>query len=81
MERLAQYWDDLDDLFWSFAASGERVRILLFVVAGIAVVIGAAAAGIALGLSKPALALGAASLMAILLMSRAIAAQSLNFEI
>lgn len=26
MERLAQYWDDLDDLFWAIASSGEHWR-------------------------------------------------------
>ncbi|MEM1173780.1 MAG: hypothetical protein AAGA33_14055 [Pseudomonadota bacterium] len=81
MERLAQYWDDLDDLFWSFAASGERFRVVLFAVAGALVIAAAAATGIAIGLAKPFLALGAASLMIVLLMTRAIATQSLNYEI
>ena len=81
MERLAQYWDDLDDLFWSFAASGERFRILLFLVGSMAFVVAAATAGIVMGLSKPFLALGAASLLLVLLVNRAITAQSLNYEI
>ena len=73
MERLAQYWDDLDDLFWSFAASGERVRVLLYLVASISIVIAAAAVGVLLGLSQPALAFGAASLMTVFVVSRAFA--------
>ncbi len=81
MERLAQYWDDLDDLFWSFAASGERFRLILFLTASVATVLAAAAAGIAMGLSKPFLALGAASLLAVLLLHRVISSPSLNYEI
>ncbi len=81
MERLAQYWDDLDDLFWSFAASGERFRVLLFLIASVLVVAAAAGVGIAAGLSKPFLALGAASLLVVLLMTRTITTQSLNYEI
>ncbi|MEM6511402.1 MAG: hypothetical protein AAF660_00200 [Pseudomonadota bacterium] len=81
MERLAQYWDDLDDLFWSFAASGERFRVVLTLLASVAVVAAAAAIGVAAGLSKPHLALGVASLMVVLLMSRTIATRSLNYEI
>ena len=81
MERLAQYWDDLDDLFWSFAASGERFRILLFTVASALIVAAAAGVGIVLGLAKPFLALGAASLLVVLLMTRAVVSQSLNYEI
>ena len=81
MERLAQYWDDLDDLFWSVAASGERLRKLFFLLSGLVVVAAAAGIGIAVGLSKPFLALGAASLLIVLLMARVIATQSLNYEI
>ena len=81
MERLAQYWDDLDDLFWSFAASGERFRLVLILVASVMTVLAVAAVGIAMGLSKPFLALGAASLLVVLLLHRVISGPSLNYEI
>ena len=53
MERLAQYWDDLDDLYWSLAASGERLRLAVGFVAMAAMLIAVAFAGYVVAASQP----------------------------
>jgi len=63
MERLLQYWDDLDDLFGAIGLVGERLRgfffLFLFVCGSMAVQAG----GVWLALQHPPLA----SVMAIIL--------------
>jgi hypothetical protein len=53
MERLAQYWDDLDDLYWSLAASGERLRSALRLLAMLILLAAVAVAGYAVAVSQP----------------------------
>ncbi len=67
MERLAQYWDDLDDLFYAFALISEQIRsiayALLFVLCGSLLLAG----GIWLALVHPPLASAAAILLLVTL--------------
>ena len=79
MEILAQYWDDLDDLYWSFAASGEKVRTVLVVLLSILVLALVAAAGIVAALLQPVYSLAAACLMAVFLASRANSPATLKY--
>ena len=56
MERLAQYWDDIDDLFGVFGLLSEKLRTLglaaLFIAAGLVLHVG----GVWLALLHPPLA-------------------------
>ncbi len=79
MEILAQYWDDLDDLYWSVAASGERVRRVLTVLLSVLVLIVVATAGIIAALLQPVYSLAAACLLAVLLAHRAYSPTTLKY--
>ncbi len=67
MERLLQYWDDLDDLVYAVRLVSERIRgiayALAFVLAGLLLHVG----GIWLALTHPPLASATAILLLVAL--------------
>ncbi len=67
MERLLQYWDDLDDLVYALGLISERIRsiayALLFVLSGFVLLAG----GILLALTHPPLASATAILLLVAL--------------
>lgn len=80
MERIAQLFDDLDDLVAALGLIGERIRrfvqLLVSACIGLALQIG----GILLALSHPPLALAAALLMFVTLLYRAVTAPHIHLE-
>ena len=70
MERLAQYWDDMDDLVGAFALISEKLRTLglalLFIAAGVALHVG----GVWLALIHPPLASAAGTVLFVTLLYR-----------
>lgn len=68
MERLAQYWDDIDDLVGAIALISERFRTLglalMFVAAGLILHLG----GVWLALSYPPIASAAGVLLFVTLL-------------
>jgi hypothetical protein len=70
MERIVQYLDDLEDLFYAFALKWERIRralrFALFITASLSFQL----LGIFLALSIPALAVATASLLLVGLLYR-----------
>jgi hypothetical protein len=68
MERLLQYWDDLDDLYGAVGLISERIRSVLygvlFLLAGLALHAG----GIWLALTHPPLASATAILLFVALL-------------
>jgi hypothetical protein len=71
MERLAQYLDDLEDIFFALALAGERLLNMLraLLVMGLAVTM--PVLGVLLALHQPPIALAAVSLLAVLTLYRA----------
>lgn len=67
MERVLQYWDDLDDLVGAFGLVWERVRMkclfTLYTVFAVLLQI----CGILLALTKPPLALAVVTILAVVL--------------
>lgn len=74
MERIAQYWDDLDDLLGIVALCGERIRRFILFLLGAASFFLATYAGMMIALSTPPLALGVATLLLVVLMYRSVTA-------
>jgi hypothetical protein len=70
MERIVQYLDDLEDLFYAFALKWERIRralrFALFVTASVSLQF----LGVFLALSVPAMAVATASLLLVGLLYR-----------
>ena len=68
MERLAQYWDDLDDFVGAIALISEKLRTigfaLLFVAAGLVLHVG----GVWLALTHPPLASAAGTVLFVTLL-------------
>lgn len=68
MERLLQYWDDLDDMVGIFGLYAERIRrFTLFILSTLLfflILVG----GVMLALAKPPLALAAVTLLSVALM-------------
>ena len=75
MERLAQYWDDLDDLLGIVGLCAERIRRFVFFLLGAASFSLAVYAGILVALLDPPLALAIVTILLIFLMYRSVTAQ------
>ncbi len=74
MERLAQYWDDLDDLLGIVALCAERIRRFVIFLLGAASFFVAVYAGITIALLDPPLALAIVTILLIFLMYRSVTA-------
>lgn len=74
MERLAQYWDDLDDLFGIVALSAERIRRFVLFLLGAAGYSLGMYAGMIIALLDPPLALAIVTILLIFLMYRSVTA-------
>lgn len=72
MERLLQYLDDLDDIFYAVALTGERIRRFFRTSALIAGSILLEIVFIKLALNDPPLALAIASLLTVGLLYRGV---------
>lgn len=72
MERLLQYLDDLDDLFYAVALAGERIRRFLRASALIASSILLELLFIKLALNDPPLAMAIAALLTVGLLYRGV---------
>lgn len=72
MEKLLQYWDDLDDLLGAIGLVAERIRrLFLFIV--YATFVGVLQlAGIVIALATPPLALAIATILFVTLMYRSV---------
>lgn len=74
MERLAQYLDEIEDLFFALALKAERIRLalqfVLFMFAAVVLQI----CGITIALMHPPLALAVASLLSVGMLFRAVVA-------
>ena len=68
MEKLLQYWDDLDDLFGAVGLVSERLRATFFVLSFVAVSLVAQAGGIWLALWHPPLASAIAIILLVTLL-------------
>ncbi|MDX1506943.1 MAG: hypothetical protein R3358_01605 [Woeseiaceae bacterium] len=74
MERLLQYWDDLDDLVGALYLCYERIRrVVLFTLYAL-VVAASQIAVVLLALERPPLALAAATILLVTLMYRSVTA-------
>lgn len=72
MERLAQYWDDLDDLVYMVGLCSEGFRRLgMFLLTG-ALFVTMASLGIVIALLDPPLALAIATILLIFLMYQSV---------
>ncbi len=65
MERLAQYLDNLEDMFFALGLVGERIRRALQLVVIVIASFLAQFVGILLALSRPPLALAVISLLVV----------------
>lgn len=78
MERLAQYWDDLDDLLGIIALCAERIRRFVIFLLGAASFFVAVYAGMRIALLDPPLALAIATILLIFLMYRSVTAPRIS---
>ncbi|MDX1516431.1 MAG: hypothetical protein R3288_06305 [Woeseiaceae bacterium] len=74
MERIAQFWDDLDDLLGIIALCAEHIRRFCLFVLGTLAFLSALAAGVTIALFDPPLAMAVATILLILLMYRSVTA-------
>ena len=72
MERIVQYLDDLEDLYYAFALKWERIRRALRFALFVALSLSFQILGIFLALSIPALAVATASLLLVGLLYRSV---------
>ena len=72
MERLLQYFDDLDDLYGMVGLINERLRRFLYVLFSYALTSAGAIAGIWLALLHPPLALATSILLFVTLLYRSV---------
>ena len=72
MERIVQYLDDLEDLFYAFALKWERIRRALRFTLFITTSVSFQLLGVFLALSIPALAVATASLLLVGLLYRSV---------
>jgi hypothetical protein len=70
LERILQWFDDLDDLFGAAALLAERMRRLVFALAGLSALFSIAACGIFAALREPPLGLAVAILLFVFLLYR-----------
>ena len=80
MERIAQLFDDLDDLVAAIGLVSERIRRFVQLLLSACVGLALQAGGIVLALVHPPLALAAALLMFVTLLYRAVTAPHVRFE-
>jgi hypothetical protein len=71
MERLAQYLDDLEDIFFALALAGERLLSMLRALLVVCLAVTMPVLGVLLALHQPPFALAAVSLLAVLTLYRA----------
>ena len=72
MERLLQYWDDLDDLVGALYLYYERIRrVVLFTLYALVVSL-IQVGGVLLALEQPPLAMAAATILIVTLMYRSV---------
>lgn len=74
MERIAQYWDDLDDLLGAIGLYAERLRRFALFMLTTALFLSTVLGGILIALTDPPLALAVATILLILLMYRSVTA-------
>lgn len=72
MERMLQYLDDLEDLYYAIALLSERIRQAVQSFLFIAAAVFVQALGIALALISPPLAVAAASLLMVGMLYRGV---------
>jgi len=70
MERVLQYWDDLDDIVGAIRLKAEQVRSLVLFALGTALICVLQLGGILVALNKPPLALAIATILLVTLMYR-----------
>ena len=70
MERVLQYWDDLDDLVGTIGLVSERIRGLVLFVLYAAFVAALQLAGILLALAEPPLAMAIVTILFVTLLYR-----------
>lgn len=80
MERIAQLFDDLDDLVAAIGLVSERIRRFVQLLLSACVGLGLQVGGIGLALAHPPLALAAALLMFVTLLYRAVTAPHIHFQ-
>lgn len=78
MERIAQMLDDLDDVFSTIGLARERIRTVALLGLIILLWLLVQAAGVAIALRHPPLALAAAVLMGTILLYRAVTAARMS---
>ena len=72
MERLLQYWDDLDDVVGALYLCYERIRRILLFTLYAAFIALLQVGGIMLALVQPPLAMAAATILIVTLMYRSV---------
>ncbi|NNC77781.1 MAG: hypothetical protein HKN77_07440 [Woeseiaceae bacterium] len=72
MERLAQYWDDLDDLVYMFGSCAERIRRVTLALLALGVFLASVSGGVAIALIDPQLALAIATILLIFLLYQSV---------
>lgn len=72
MERLVQYIDDFEDLFYALALKAERIRQMLQFFLGMVAAIALQAGGVFIALKNPPLAVAVASLLLVGMLFRAV---------
>ena len=72
MERLLQYWDDLDDLVYALALTWESIRRLVRFALHLSGLIAVQAIGIYFALTAPPLAVATATLLFVTLLYRGV---------
>ncbi len=71
MERLAQYLDDLEDMFFAMASAGEQLRRVLRALLLLSLWITLSGLGVLLAIGQPPLALAAVTLLLVSSLYRA----------
>jgi len=72
MERILQYFDELDDLVYFVALAWERIRRLLSFVVQVTTLIAVGASGMYAALTAPPLAVAIATLLLVTLLYRSV---------
>lgn len=81
MERILQWYDDLDDLIWAVGLLGERIRNGVYSLVVTALLLTLQIGGILLALRHPPLALAIAMLLFVSLLYRSVTNPHLPLEI
>ena len=81
MERILQWYDDLDDLIWAVGLLGERIRGGIYSLVVTVLLLAIQIGGILLALRHPPLALATAMLLFVALLYRSVTKSHLPLEI